>query len=90
MEIFTLPADTELSCGCDARKEPGGSQWSWRDGFKTSPHPTEPDIRGERVMVRQADGTVRHFRCGNVSEPVAPKPFTAINDPEHWRLNELE
>jgi hypothetical protein len=70
--ITELPAEDELTCGCDARDEPCGlrsANGEMPRDFLVDPFESF-DTRGRRVMLLYPDGTVRHRRCGQVSEPM--------------------
>ena len=88
--VATLDANVELSCGCDARDEPGGQHGSSGDitGFEAVVDDSRPDIRGERVMLVYKDGRpMRHARCGKASVPVvkpAPPQVPEEREPTSW------
>ena len=63
--VVTLPAQTELTCGCDPRHEPGFRDYNIHFEFGYT-----PEQFGPRVMLKYHDGTMRHKRCGRISEPV--------------------
>lgn len=71
-EPVELPSSTKLSCGCSAFDEPGAFRGGWTGrfpGFEANEHYVE-GWPGQRLMRSYRDGTIRHVRCGRISNPI--------------------
>jgi hypothetical protein len=71
-QVVELSSSTDLSCGCSAFDEPDGFHGEIVGGFPgfEANERYVPGWRGNRVMRRYRDGTMRHARCGRVSNPI--------------------
>jgi len=81
-KLLELPSSVDLSCGCSACDEPGGSHGGHYRiaGFVVEYDFYPPTRGGARIMRVYRDGTMRHVRCGRISEPIR-SPVSVSEEP---------